>query len=1052
MINQIDAGMPRKGTHQKKSSAFWGYDNSIEASRRRPCVRNIRPVAAVSAALMIVGGAAMLGCSSTRRLERPISTRPYADTLTVTAREGTELVAALSPDGRRIAFILLGQTWLMDSGGGRAKAVTDAVANSHKDWAIAWAADSKRLAVAANHPPILTAEGIPRWRATLSVVDVESRSTIRTWERTQVIDLAWPASGDGPETVEFNRDSTELWRFPIDSARAPARERTLPRLIGAPTYASDRRSRAYAVPISASNWVPTLSSDIWEVDVASGAERRLTADSTLDGYPVYSPDGRTIAFISERSGTRQVWLLPRDGGEARSLTRNSDDVYLAPLSWLPDSRGVAYTAAGKIHFAFVDGSPERTVEFSADIAVARWRGLRRPELAQPGERRRVRGIVDPELAPDGKRVAFAALGSLWVADVNGGGPRRLTQSVGDELRPRWSPDGRFLAYVVNAPGIARHLRVMEIARPERSRVLPVPTASFDPQFEWSRDGRRLAWAEGNRIGWTDVRTDETRVVAAASGRLLGWSLHSDSIVYATNRATWLVSADSGQMVESKMAGRYASNERWSADLSRAAYAVAARGYHVDAAVGGNPILLTDPAPRQFSWSADGRYLLYSSGARMRLVDATTGVARTLDVAPSFDVPKAPQPLLIRNARVVDGTGVPASPPSDLLVVGGRISKISPVGTILPGSDVRIIDAHGRMLLPGLMNLHAHQTPSKPLFGLNVYNGVLSIRDPGPGSQGEWIQSLRERVDAGELLAPRIFATGGTLTAHDRATGLNARGVDVMDPQSVADQIASMVAVGTDIIKPYFNNPMLDSRASEASHALGLPMTSHFLLLGSLARGLEGKEHSQLYYRTTTAMYRDDVISALRAANVCVTATLLYYSGNQLGGRSPLFQLDTGFLADSGTRAFAPPGMIAEARAWLTRPVTPRARTVWSQREGWDLESMRRLRDAGVRVTTGTDVFAIVEEFGVPFEMELLVRAGFTPLEAIRAATLDGASCLGVENELGSVEVGKRADLIIVDGDPTTDIRDIRRIAWVVMGGAPHTRQEIINSVRPSTLR
>lgn len=1044
-LMQIDAGVQRK---KKRSAADWRKETSLEASQQwRWCSRYMGPVTAVSAALTVVGVATTMGCSSAGRPGRPVPTRPYAETVLVTVREGTELVAALSPDGRRIAFILLGQVWLIDADGGRAVALTDVVADPHEDWAIAWAPDSKRLAVSANHPTILSAEGIPRSSASLSVLHVDSRTTLRTWRREQIIDVGWPPSDDAPETVEFNRDSTDLWRFPIDSARPPIRERALPRRIGAPAYAPDGRSLAYAGPVSASQWVATSSSDIWEVDVATRAEQRLTADSTLDGYPAYSPDGRWIAFISERSGTRQLWLLPRDRGEPRPLTTNAEDAYLAPLSWLPDSRGVVYTAAGKIHVAFVDGSADRTVEFSADIAVARWRGLRRPILARPGERRRVRGIVTPELAPDGTRVAFAALGDLWVADVNGGHPLRLTQSVGDEMRPRWSPDGSLLAYVVNAPGTERQVRVMEVARPERSRTVPVPTASFDPQFEWSRDGRRLAWVEGNRIGWTDVGTGETRVVATASGQLLGWSPRADSIQYATNRATWHVSADSGQPVESKVAGRYASSARWAANLSRAAYAVAARGYRVDVAGGGAPMPLTDPAPRQFSWSADGRYLLYFSGARMRLLDAGSGVGRTLEVAPWYDVPEPPPSLLIRNVRIVDGTGAPASRPSDLLVVGGRIAEISAAGAMRAGGEVRTIDAGGRTLLPGLMNLHAHQTPSKPLLALNLYNGVLSIRDPGPGSQGEWIQSLRERAEAGELLAPRIFATGGMVTAHDRARGLDSRGVDLMDPRSVADQVASMAAVGTDIIKPYFRNPLLDSRVSEAAHALALPITSHFLFLGSLARGLEGKEHSHLYYRGWTALYRDDVIATLRAANVCVTPTLLSYAVNHLGGRSTRLALDTSFLTDSIIRAFASSGLIAEARAWLRRPLSPAARAAWSQREGWDLESVRRLREAGVRVTTGTDLYALFEEFGVPFEMELLVRAGFAPLEAIRAATFDAASCLGVENELGSVEVGKRADLIIVDGDPTTDIRDIRRIAWVVLGGAPYTRQEILASVR-----
>jgi len=115
----------------------------------------------------------------------------------------------------------------------------------------------------------------------------------------------------------------------------------------------------------------------------------------------------------------------------------------------------------------------------------------------------------------------------------------------------------------------------------------------------------------------------------------------------------------------------------------------------------------------------------------------------------------------------------------------------------------------------------------------------------------------------------------------------------------------------------------------------------------------------------------------------------------------------------------------------------------------DLANVRRLEDAGVRLATGTDVPAPWREHGVHLEMELLVMAGLTPLEAIRAATLDAARCLGVERDLGSVEVGKFADLIVVDGDPATDIRDTRRIRWVVLGGRLLSREEILDSVRPA---
>jgi Tol biopolymer transport system component len=985
--------------------------------------------------------ATLLGCAGAVRAVPPVPTAPYRETLTVAAHEGTELVAALSPDGRRIAFILLGQTWLVDAAGGRAHAVTNVVDNPRQDRAIAWAPDSNRLAVWSSD------------RRLFRALDVDTSTTVRTWDATGTFDPVWDRLGDRLIAAEASGDSTVLWGLPLDSGLPKTRLSAVSHRISGLAIARDGGTLAYAGPVSAQSPGAT---NLWELDLATGQERRLTADSAVDSYPAYSPDGQWLAFISERSGSPQVWLLPRGGGGPRQLTTRAEDLQLARLSWLPDSRGVMFTAAGKIRVASVDGGDQRTIEFTADLQVARWHALRRPEIPTPGESQPVRGIVTPALSPDGQQVAFAALGDLWVANVVDGASRRLTRTPADEARPRWSSDGKRLAYVVAEPWAERHVEVIEIANPAHIFDTGIATArsEFDFQLAWSPDDQRLAFIDTERVGWTDLRSRQTHVVAQAKdgfwagfhwSRLLGWTPDGDSIVFARARfegaagiwQTWQVSADGGPAVAFPMPGEYsgAGSVGWHKDLRRVAFATAGRGYYVDLKKPADRARLSDASTHDFSWSADGRGLLYQTGNRLRLLDVERAAVRTVTPEIEYTVPRAP-PLVIRNVRIIDGTGAAASGPSDVLVSDGRIARVSPLRSEPTPRGARELDGGGRTVIPGLMNMHVHLTAYDLNLFPYLYHGVTTVREMG--ADPSWTLSLRERVNAGELLGPRIFATGGRIIAEKEGlVGPGWRYADVADPKTVAAQIESMASGGTDIVKPYFRNPALDSLVSAAAHAAGLPMTSHFVLLGSLATGLEGKEHSSLQYRSQAAPYREDLVAALAAANTCVTPTL----------QARLSERHSALFQDSVLASLYPAHIIEHGRAMIGQQQNARTQAILRQREEWALVSMLKLHRAGVRVVTGTDNGPPFDEPGVLLETQLLVLAGFTPLEAIRAATLDAASCLGVERELGSIGIGKRADLIIVDGDPAADIRDLGRIAWVVLAGAPYTRQEILARVR-----
>ena len=582
-------------------------------------------------------------------------TGPTSETFTVTVHEGTELVSSLSPDGETVAFILLGKIWVVDRGGGEAVPLTDPLSDLNEYWSIAWDLHSRRLVT-------VTLGDQPG----LYVIDVESKTLRHVSDRYDVHDPVWTPDGGSIVGASIPlgivTDAVGLWSFPPNGQEEPEYLSDFQGNSGMVSYATGGDTLAFVNPVG--NQGPNWRSDLWEMDLISGERRQLTADSILDAYPSYSPDGRWVAFISERSGSRQVWLLSREGGEAKQLTEG-ENVYLGPLSWFPDSRSVVYTDAGKIWVAWIDGSPASTIEFEAELPVRRWKGLRRPDLPEPGQRKDVLGIVTPELSPDGERVAFAAQGDLWVVEVAGGAPKRLTETFADEYIPRWSPDGTRLLYQAQPVRGAMEARVLEVEQPGSFLTLPLPESQYDLQFAWSLDGQRIAYVANNVIGWVKPDGTARQVVAQGAGTLVGWSADGDWIVYSTGRwerpyefthDLWRVSAaDSGRVEPWSVPDEYLLRSAWTPDLTRAAYVEAGYGYHVPVDGSEAPVALADPSPRYFSWSSDGRYLLYLSEARLRLHDTQEGETRSLDVAPEYVVPPAPPPLIVRNAMVIDGT-------------------------------------------------------------------------------------------------------------------------------------------------------------------------------------------------------------------------------------------------------------------------------------------------------------------------------------------------------------------------------------------------------------
>jgi imidazolonepropionase-like amidohydrolase len=443
-------------------------------------------------------------------------------------------------------------------------------------------------------------------------------------------------------------------------------------------------------------------------------------------------------------------------------------------------------------------------------------------------------------------------------------------------------------------------------------------------------------------------------------------------------------------------------------------------------------LLAEPAPlgasaALFASAARDGTLLFVSAGGLTL-RAPDGTERRLGWPLGF-TPPVPPPLLIRNLRIIAGDGS-APAVRDVLVERGRIARIGAPGSVRPGR-AEVLDAAGRTAIPGLMDLHAHAyLPA--LLPAHLYFGITTLRDQG--STMEQLVAAGDAFAAGVAEGPRVAVGGFQYYTDWGYDGDQERGIEPeADSAHVRRSVALAAAFGAQHVKTRtFRRWDINARIIAEAHRLGMRVTGHCAHpLPLVAAGMDAQEHAAFCGRLGAAGVYDDVLQLYRAAGIGVVPTITY------GAFAARMSADSTLLQrDADLAAFAPP---LEDLGWMVE-MSPEDRRM---AEGWAAvarQVTRSARRTGVTVGVGTDVWQVPA--AVHFELEELVAAGYTPLEAIGAATNGSARILGAEAELGTIAVGKRADLVILDADPLADIRNTRRIWRVLMDGRVVDRDAI----------
>ncbi len=391
-------------------------------------------------------------------------------------------------------------------------------------------------------------------------------------------------------------------------------------------------------------------------------------------------------------------------------------------------------------------------------------------------------------------------------------------------------------------------------------------------------------------------------------------------------------------------------------------------------------------------------------------------------------------------RLFDGRSDAPRNDVDIVVSGNRIAGIEPHRPDLHAGAV--VDASNGTVLPGLIESHAHLSKGygEALGRIWLSFGITSVRNPA-ANPFEALED-REAIDAGVRIGPRVFATGepfdGTRIYYPGGTSLDGGA-------QLAEQLARAQRLDFDFIKTYVRLPdLLQKRVIDEAHRMGKPVTSHEIYPAA-AYGADGVEHirgtSRRGYSPKMSELRRsyrDVIDLLTASKMTLTPTIVIQGGFQL-----LTLQDGWWIDDPRLPRLFPSTALDAGRALRKRPPDPQD---LAQREALvspQEKMVAAVVKGGGRVIAGTD--SPINPYGVALlaELEHYVRGGLSPAEAIRTATAVPAEAMGLGRELGTIEVGKLADLVVVDGNPLDNITDIRNTRYTIKDGVVYRADALL---------